>query len=169
VEGKDYFPLVSLSVGETTTQPTPGTPADITFGDQLLLFGYDLDCDQGQASHVTPPAACNVNLYWQAVRPMDRDYTVFVHLLDVDGVTVTQHDAPPGDAFFPTYTWLPGERVFDPHPLDLPVDMPPGDCTLLVGVYHPATAERLQAVGGDGLSLGDAVRLVTVKVGAESP
>ncbi len=169
VEGKDYFPLASLSVGGAAMQPTPGTPADITYGDQLRLFGYDFDCNQGRASHVTPPAKCIVNLYWQAVRPMDRDYTVFVHLVGGDGAKVTQHDARPGDAFFPTSTWLPGARVFDPHPLDLPAELPPGDYTVLVGIYHPPTAERLQAVDGDGLSLGDAVPLVTVEVGAESP
>jgi hypothetical protein len=169
VEGKDYLPLVSLSVGETTTQPAPGTPADITFGDQLRLLGYELDCDQRQVSHVTPPETCQVNLYWQAVRPMGRDYTVFVHLVGADGATVTQHDGPPGDAFFPTSTWLVGERVFDSHPLALPVDMPPGDYTVSVGVYHLPTAERLQAVDGAGLSLGDAVPLVTIRVGPESP
>ena len=169
VGGTDYIPLVSLSVGEAPTQPAPGTPVDITFGDQIRLLGYDLDCDPQQASLVTLPATCHVNLYWQALRPMERDYTVFVHLVGVDGATVTQHDAPPGDAFFATSTWLPGDQVFDPHPLALPVDMPPGDYTVKVGVYHPPTAERLQAMDGNGLSLGDAVPLVTVKVGAESP
>jgi hypothetical protein len=47
--------------------------------------------------------------------------------------------------------------------------MPPGDYTVLVGVYHPPTAERLQAMDGDGVSLGDAVPLMTIGVGAESP
>jgi hypothetical protein len=59
--------------------------------------------------------------------------------------------------------------VSGPHQLALPANTPPGDYLLLVGLYHPPTAERLQAVDSSGLPLGDAPPLVTIPVSAEAP
>jgi hypothetical protein len=111
----------------------------------------------------------HVTLHWQSQAAMDRDYTVFVHLVGPDGTIVAQDDAPPGDPFFPTSTWLPGDFVNGPHQLALPANTPPGDYTLLVGLYHQPTAERLQAVDSSGLPLGDAPPLATIPVSAEAP
>jgi hypothetical protein len=164
VEGGDRLALASLTVGEISAPPQPAERADIDFGDQIRLLGYDLRRDSGDAED-----AIHVTLYWQGLEPVDRDYTVFVHLVGPDGTIVAQDDGPPGDPFFPTSTWFPGEFVSDSHQLALPAPTPPGDYTLLVGLYHLPTAERLQAVDSDGLPLGDAVPLVTIHIGAESP
>jgi hypothetical protein len=156
----DRLPLATLIVGEVAT-PRPMVPAGVTFGDQIRLLGYDLGG--------SPDPGSQLGLYWQAVDWMDRDYTIFVHLTGPDGVIATQSDAPPGDPFFPTSTWLPGDMVVDPHVLTLPADAPPGDYSLLVGVYHEPTDERLQAVDAQGTPLGDAVLLATLPAGSESP
>ena len=100
---------------------------------------------------------------------MDRDYTVFVHLLGPDGAIVTQADAPPGDPFFPTTTWLPGDTVLDVHTLLLPDGAPPGDYSLLIGLYHRPTSQRLEATDDRGQPLGDAFRLGPFSIGPESP
>lgn len=161
VAGGDRLPLATLTVGEAVP-PQPTVPADITFGDQIRLLGYDLDCDP-------LPSTCNLSLHWQAIDPVDRDYTVFVHLTDPDGTIISQDDAPPGDPFFPTSTWPPGYTVVDSHVLTLPADAPPGTYSLLTGLYHPPTEERLQAVDAGGSPLGDALLLTTLTVGSESP
>ena len=96
---------------------------------------------------------------------MERDYTVFVHLVGSDDSIVAQDDAPPGDAFFPTSTWLPGDEVSSSHRLELATEVPPGEYTVFVGVYHQPTAERLQAADPEGNPLGDAVPLMTIPVG----
>lgn len=161
VDGSDRLLLATLAVGEAAaSQPT--VSAGITFGDQIRLIGYDLDCD-GQS------ATCSLSLHWQAIDSVDRDYTVFVHLTAPDGTIITQDDAPPGDPFFPTSTWLPGDTVGDPHVLTLPADAPPGTYSLLVGLYHRPTNERLQAVDADSTRLGDAVLLTTITLGSKSP
>jgi hypothetical protein len=163
VAGGDRLPLASLTVGGIATS-SPTVLAGIAYGDQIRLLGHDLERatgDEGDELRVT--------LHWQATDWMDRDYTVFVHLTGPDGTIATQSDGPPGDPFFPTSTWLPGETVVDPHVLSLPADAPPGTYSLLVGVYYAPTDERLQAVDGQGNQLGDAVRLTTIPVSSESP
>jgi hypothetical protein len=161
VEGGDRLPLASLTVGSVVVPP-PSTSSDLVFGDQMRLVGFDLDCDQA-------PGMCNLQLQWQGVRWMDRDYTVFVHLLAADGTFVTQDDALPGGAFFPTSTWLPGDTVLDLHQLELPAEIQPGEYTVVVGLYHQPSGDRLEAVGGDGQLLGDAVPLSTLFLGEQVP
>jgi hypothetical protein len=130
----------------------------------MRLLGYDLQLDSS-----SPPGRVYVTLHWQGLAAMDRDYTVFVHLVGPDGSMVAQGDAPPGDPFFPTSTWLPGELVGSTHELALNADTPPGDYALLVGLYHQPTAERLEAVDSSGQPVGDAPTLVTIPVSAEAP
>ncbi|MCL7452986.1 MAG: glycosyltransferase family 39 protein [Anaerolineae bacterium] len=157
----DRLPLASMTVGEVSLPP-PTSGADITFDEQIRLLGYDLTCEEDWSR-------CNLWLHWQALKPVDRDYTVFVHLLGSDGAIITQHDAPPGHPLFPTSTWLLEEEIVDDHPLVLPASTSPGAYPLVVGLYYGPTGERLQAVNGDGLNIGDAVPLTTIDVGQQTP
>jgi 4-amino-4-deoxy-L-arabinose transferase-like glycosyltransferase len=165
VSGWDRLPLALLTVGDIAAPPPPTTSTTFTFGDattdgQIRLLGYD--------SNLQSPIS-NLQLHWQAAAPTDRDYTVFVHLLGPDGQRVAQDDSPPGDLFFPTSTWLPGQIVLDDHSLALPDDAPPGDYTFLVGLYDQPTGERLPIYDADGNLLGDALPLATFTLGAGSP
>jgi hypothetical protein len=162
VAGGDRIPLASLTVGESTRTPPPENHTDAEFGGKIRLVGYDLSCD-------LRPAACDLHLHWQALRPMELDYTVFVHLADPDGAIIAQGDGPPGDPFFPTSTWLPGQTVISRHALELPADTSPGSYTLLTGLYYAPTGDRLQAVDADGRQIGDALPLTTISVGSEAP
>jgi hypothetical protein len=116
------------------------------FSGQIELLGYDAAL-QGQALAVT--------LHWRALRPPDADYTVFVHLLDVDGVTVAQHDSQPLGGAYPTSVWDAGEVVADRHRLVGATDLPAGSYLLHVGLYLLETGERLAVEGGgDSVALG---------------
>ena len=161
VGGGDHLPLAALPVGDLDLAP-PAMPLAADFGTQLRLLGYDLDCQAGAGT-------CTLTLQWQGLAPMERDYTVFVHLLDGDGTIVAQSDAPPGDPFFPTSIWLPGDRVSDSHRLDLPADVVASEYALLVGVYHQPSGERLAASDDQGEPLGDAVPLVPLSLAGGSP
>jgi hypothetical protein len=162
VAGSDHLPLAMLSVGTVPEPALPTTQLDATFGGQIRLLGYDLT-----SSFQLPTS--NLQLHWQALAPMTRDYTVFVHVVDANGEILTQDDRPPGDPFFPTSTWLPGTTVLDGHTLTLPQGAPPGEYTILVGVYHRPSDERLPAVDAQSNPLGDALPLATFTLGSESP
>lgn len=159
VAGHDRLPLAALSVGESASRP-PSRPMDVVFGEQIRLLGYDLYTQEGMPDETGEMQfGVQLILHWSAAGPVDQDHTVFVHLVDAAGTIVSQDDAPPGDPFFPTTTWLPGQVVLDRHLVAMPAGASPGAYTLLVGLYHAPTETRLPAVGAEGQGLGDAVRL----------
>lgn len=105
-----------------------------------------------------------VELTWGAVAPVDRDYTVFLHLLDEAGRWVTGADGPPRGGEYPTDLWEPGEVIADARALDL-TGVPPGRYWVAVGMYAPENLSRLPAYDGMGQRLpGDALLLAQVEV-----
>jgi 4-amino-4-deoxy-L-arabinose transferase-like glycosyltransferase len=113
----------------------PRQRVDYRLGSTIRLTGYDVDTSR--ASSVT------VTLYWQAVAVPEGDWIVFVHLLDADGHLVAQDDAPPRQGDYPTWAWLPGDRVLDHHTLSLPPNLSPGTFQLQVGLYRPDDGARI--------------------------
>ncbi len=95
----------------------------------------------------------NVRLRWRALAAVGRDYTAFVQLLDRDGTLVAQHDGVPLAGYAPTSTWQPGRTVNDRHSVPLRSDLPPGEYQLVVGLYDPATGQRLPLTDGSGDAL----------------
>ncbi len=87
-----------------------------------------------------------VTLRWRALRPLDRSYLVFVHLLTNDMQTlITQDDGVPANGTNPTNTWRPGEIIVDPHQLTIPPNTPAGTYQVRVGLYTEAEG-RLQVI-----------------------
>ncbi len=98
----------------------------------------------------------NVRLVWSTAAAIAQDYTVFVHLVGTDGKPVAQSDRAPENGFYPTSGWHVGEWVADTYALAVPADVPVGRYQWVVGLYQPATQERLVLkTGGDGLTLGE--------------
>jgi hypothetical protein len=131
----------------------PGmVPLDARFEEGVTLEGY---------AHDVEVDAIEVTLRWRAAMPLDADHTVFVHLLPAGqaGEPLSQGDGPPAGGRWPTYLWLPGVPVFDAHRVPLPADLPAGEYSLLVGLYDPATGDRLLLLDG-----GDAVRLEGIRL-----
>jgi hypothetical protein len=149
--------LVEITPGEPDLGPS--NPMQANLDGKMALRGYDLSPGVGQAGR-----DLDVTLYWQALAPMDRDYTVFVHLVGPDGQLVAQHDSQPWwEVSLPTSTWGPGEELRDQHQLSLPSDLAPGTYTLRVGAYYWETLERLPVVE-DNAPVGDYVELGSVDV-----
>ncbi len=133
-----------------TQQPTDDWPlqtSDALFGDQIRLLSYALSSQE-----ITSGDVLQLQLNWQAERQPDADYTVFVQLLDERDQVVAQRDAPPGDR--PTSEWQPGEEIIDKHGVLVPHGTAPGDYRLILGMYNPATGERLPVGEQDYIDLG---------------
>lgn len=128
---------------------------DAVFGEQARLLGYDLE---------QTPEQLRLTLHWQAVRQMDVDYTVFVHLFDpATEVIPRQADVRPLNGLYPTNGWLPGEVVSDVIVLSLH-DVPAGDYVLGIGLYDARDWTRLSVVGAGGQTWPDG-RLVLRHLG----
>lgn len=131
LEGEEIIPL-----GQPTVFMVRGAdpkeishPLAIELGDTLLL-GYDLVLERER---------CELVLYWSAMQPMDKDYNVFIHLLDEGGDILAQGDSQPLGGLYPTSLWRPGDVARDKHSLL----SAPGLAEIRVGLYDWRTGERL--------------------------
>jgi hypothetical protein len=147
--------VLDTLAAEGLPAPTPETPFEVNFGGQIELSGYTLDC---------ATTVCDLLLYWRAPATPSADYAVFVHLVAEDGQIASQHDGKPVGGRYPTSMWKAGEVVEDEHSIPMASDLAPGDYRLLVGLYQPATGERLPVLGPDGQAEGDSALLATVPI-----
>lgn len=123
------------------------TPLDAEFGGVARLRGYTL---LGRTALL---------LYWEALAVTDEEHSVLLHLEQTPGQPPLVLDHGVAGAQVSTRTWTPGALYRDA--VALPVEMPPGAYTLLVGMYPTAGGDSL--TGPDGaaryaagtLSIGD--------------
>jgi len=128
------------------------------FGADISLTGYTLD-----RTEVKPGRTLRVALDWSADVAPQKDYKVFVHLLDAQDHIVAQHDGEPVGGSMPTSGWLAGESIADNHGVMVPLETPAGEYRLVLGMYEPETGERLP-VARTGEPAGDSLSLARVVV-----
>jgi hypothetical protein len=104
-------------------------------------------------------------LTWRARGRQNRDWTVFVHLVDARDTIGAEDNRQPRDGAFPMTQWVAGDWVEDHHSLALPPDLSPGSYSLRVGLWDPSTGERAAVYNQKGKLIGDYVDIgkVTVK------
>jgi 4-amino-4-deoxy-L-arabinose transferase-like glycosyltransferase len=135
------------------------TPLEVEFSHQARLLGYVLD-----ASHAYPGGDLELTLIWRGLASMDVDYHIFVHLEKEERLWA-QGDNAPGCGFKPTSGWAVGQVVVDPaYIVAIPGDVPPGEYSLLMGMYRMDDQTRLQVYGADGDAIGDGLVVQTVEV-----
>ncbi len=129
--------------------PAAAAVSPLTFGESARLIGASLSPETAR-----PGETVWVTLYWEVLDRFDRDYTVFVHLLDHAGGAVAQENSWPGLGAYPTRLWQPGTVVVDRHPLHIPGGTAaPSVLHVDVGFFVPQTGEHLPgpvAPGGAG-------------------
>jgi hypothetical protein len=146
-DGVELAPAILTSLAVQSPDPlvVPAAarrPSLIDFGGQFRLMGSALE-----PSSVRAGQTVTLTLYWQAARLPDRNYTVFVHVLDKAGRQAAQADAMPDQNRYPTSYWAVDEIVGDPHPIDLPLDLASGLYTIDIGWYELASGARLPMNG----------------------
>lgn len=140
------------------------TPVAARLGDHLTILGVEAEPDVLQ-----PGQQAIVRVLWRAEQPPDEDYSVFVHLVDKDGLTVAQRDTMPGGGLRPTSQWSAGETRLEEYEIKLPATAyTPNRAQWLVGMYDAATGQRLPAAAVKGTETGDTVQLLedAVRFGA---
>jgi hypothetical protein len=109
-------------------------------GGQFRLWDYQLNLGLWKAGERAP-----VRLYWQALQPSAaQGYKMCVPLRNPQGETVAQADHFPFEGQL--RLWPVGDILAESFRLDLPATLPSGDYTLAIGMYQPATGERLPVV-----------------------
>ncbi len=143
--GREALTLEEVQIVEwplVAEVPPMQTPMRADFGDPVLveLHGYDLS-----ATHDAAGKSLALTLFWRAESRMGTSYTVFVHLAGADEQMAGQGDGVPDRGFRLTTSWREGEVIADPHIIPIRPGAPPGAYRLWVGLYDPATDQRLPA------------------------
>ena len=120
-------------------------PSHVRFGASIWLVGYELTTPER-----APGETVEVILYWRSFASLDRQYTVFMQLLDASGEWITGWDMMPRYNLYPTTDWPVATLIDDVRILPLPADLSPGQYTVSLGMYYWGTGERLPAYTRQG-------------------
>ena len=134
------------------------TATNINFDDKIKLVGYEVGQTAVAQNTLTcqPGDTVDLMLEWEVLQPMDRNWSVFVHLNDpVLGQPIAQRDMYLDQGLRPTTLLQPGEQVFNYYQLQLPeTAVAPADLELTIGLYDFHTFERLPITdGGDAATI----------------
>ncbi|MEM7124932.1 MAG: hypothetical protein AAF702_01310 [Chloroflexota bacterium] len=134
-------PVTITERERTFAVPAPEHVVNVTFGQELQLYGFDVAREANRVQ---------IALYWQALQRMARSYKVFVHLIDSDtGMLIAQNDSVPRQWTYPTTWWEANEFVDDR--LELTIEQATeANIRLLVGLYDEETITRLPARDAEG-------------------
>jgi len=99
-----------------------------------------------------------LHLTWRALAQLSPRYKVFVHVGLPDAPPIAQNDSEPMQGTRSTDTWPTDQTFEDQRAVWIKPGTPPGTYTLSLGLYNPATGQRLKLPdGADRLNLADVV------------
>ena len=139
-----------LGIVEITGVPLPQGATN--YNDLIALLNLDVP-----ETTLQPGGNLTVNLQWQALAPINENYTVFIQVLDANDQIVGQVDSWPVQGTFPTGQWQPGEIINDSITIPLRADLAPGSYRLIVGWYLLASLQRLPVLNAEGIPIGDSL------------
>jgi hypothetical protein len=159
-----YYEIYRVPAG-SEPRVAPQRRTEVTWADQIELFGVDLNQEQYQ-----PGQKVVLTLYWRSLAPVQEAYTVFTHLVGpvrpgTDTPIWAGCDHEPGRASYPTSAWQPGEVIVDEFVLPIPADAPPGPYGLEVGLYQWHTMQRLSISRADVEAGSDYAVVGEIRVG----
>ena len=162
-DGRDALRLATVEIRPRSSPLEGGqrgvpNPLDFNFGNQVTLAGYTLD-----RRVVRPGETIRLTLHWQALAPMERNYSVFAHILGVEDQVWASDDGWPAKGNAPTGQWQPGQIVEDVRDLTVGLTTPPGFYDVEVGLYA-SDGERLPVLAEDGHWLDNRVLLSKIRV-----
>lgn len=122
------------------------TPVNATLGGNIKLVSFDLD-----RAEIAPGQTLQLTLHWLATAPIAQSYVVFAHLNGGQNPSTNspiwaQLDNEPVGGSRATTTWKPGEAIIDRYGLQIPVEAPPGEYEIEVGMYDPGSSARVPVV-----------------------
>jgi hypothetical protein len=143
--------------------PALSVRSGANFGDSVELVGATV-----QPGRIAPGEGARVTAYFKVLKPLEEDYTIFVHVEDAEGRSERLNvDHKPAGGLYPTTQWKTGETVKDEFNIVLPPGSSARALNLWIGFWDQKTDGRLplknpDAVRNDGRSR---VLLVQVPVG----
>lgn len=139
-----FLRTVGTGLNDPPTPPPQATLESMPlarWSDGMILQASDF------ARTVSGRDAIDLALTWSTSQPIDRPYTLFIHLLDAQGRLVAQYDGMPLANTWPTTCWQTNEGFTDHYRLTLPAAITPSDYQLRLGFYWLPNGERAPIEG----------------------
>ena len=135
----------------------PTIDAQAATDDGLRLQGYDL-----LPTHGGP----TLRLFWETGDGIANDWITYIHMHDGQGERVAQFDGPALAGLLPTSQWHTDALYIDRRQLNLPAELASGAYLLRIGLYDPASGQRLpfQPDGGEQHHFEDGQLLIKLAV-----
>ena len=140
---------------DNQAQVSPSLP--LRFSAPIQLEAYELVSTRVKASD-----AVVLFLYWRGLGHIEKDYTVSVQLIDVNGKRVAGYDKEPRRGKAPTSTWSASEIIIDA--IQISAVVPPGTYRLAIGLYDAGTSIYLPVLAADGKDWGNRVIIEPVNI-----
>jgi hypothetical protein len=120
----------------------------------MRLLGYELHTDEAR-----PGELVWITLYWESLAPMDRNWSVFIHLQDSAELLAGQRDTYPGVGLIATRDLEAGRRWSDTYAVLIRESAyAPEELAIRVGLYDYSTCPACQRMtlpdGNDSVLLG---------------
>jgi hypothetical protein len=149
---EDSYRLVLFEkMGESSASGRP----EIALGQTAVLQSWEAGV---HLSDGKGPASTRVHLYWRALTNARVPLNTFIQVLDRQGSLVNSWAGVPGAGFAPATGWHAGQLVEERVAIDLPVDTQGQSLQIVVGLYDPASGQRLQTPEG-----ADIIRLTQIR------
>lgn len=138
-------------------KPTVSNSVAFDFAEgHIRLVGYQLE---------TSEETVNLVLVWKSIELVDRNWKVFVHLVDQNGTLRAQSDGFPGDGLRWTDSWKPEEYIVDNRVIPVTNELQGRYVNIMVGLYDPETGERVLIRADQTTSATiDAVQLTEIAI-----
>jgi hypothetical protein len=147
--GRYIAPVHAPAPIATDAELAAATPLNVDW-DGVRLLGYRLESDRVELGD-----KLILDLYWQALRPIDRDVMAHIQLIDDSGEFLMYIDGSPTAGRDTTDQWTPGVPLASRHLLPIPDDGQPGIYQLTIGLHPFGEKDWLSVTGRDGVLLSD--------------
>ena len=137
---------------------------DVSFGTLARLVDA-----QVSPQRLAPGEAVTARLCWQPLSASERDYVLFVQILDEANRKVGERTTYPGLGRYPTSQWRPGQQFCDV--VEVPTDAAasaPAVYSVVAGLYDLETGENVAMADAKGDRLG-LLRVAQIKLLGPSP
>ncbi len=139
-------------------------PLGVKFEEGIALLGFNVAVEDSEGAFSEEPlllrlgekgGEVRLTLWWEALAPIEEDYTVFTHLLDGEGRLIGGHDSMPANGWRPTSGWRAEQVMRDIHYIPFEAGEGLGEIIIEVGLYDLETGRRLELEDGqDKVILG---------------
>lgn len=145
--------IVEAPTGEKSSSLPQAAAARPTGGAQPLTFKLGANMEDKveivaatvQPAPVSPSEPSKVTLFFKVLDTIPEDYTIFIHVEDVDGrVERMNIDHRPAGGQYPTTQWKKGETVRDEFFIYAPTGVQLRGLNVWGGFWEPRTDSRLR-------------------------